>query len=134
MNWTKCENTLTHWRVRMCVYACAVLVYPVPGFVFPRCLTVPHITTLLVRRIRLLTPPRSHHQGEFVACLLTLLRQMTDSHYQKLLESLTSKDDLRVRSPFDVTLIRASSKDFITSDGRAPVPQQGRMQPLVIAI
>nr|XP_023666077.1 dedicator of cytokinesis protein 4 isoform X2 [Paramormyrops kingsleyae] len=33
--------------------------------------------------------------GEFVACLLTLLRQMTDSHYQKLLESLTSKDDLR---------------------------------------
>ncbi|XP_048404368.1 dedicator of cytokinesis protein 4 isoform X10 [Stegostoma tigrinum] len=33
--------------------------------------------------------------GEFVACLLALLRQMTDKHYQQLLESFTSKDDLR---------------------------------------
>ncbi|KAJ8373733.1 hypothetical protein SKAU_G00043130 [Synaphobranchus kaupii] len=33
--------------------------------------------------------------GEFVACLLTLLRQMTDKHYQQLLESFSSMDDLR---------------------------------------
>ncbi|XP_069759916.1 dedicator of cytokinesis protein 4-like isoform X6 [Narcine bancroftii] len=33
--------------------------------------------------------------GEFVACLLALLRQMTDKHYQQLLEHITSKDDLR---------------------------------------
>ncbi|XP_038636091.1 dedicator of cytokinesis protein 4 isoform X1 [Scyliorhinus canicula] len=33
--------------------------------------------------------------GEFVACLLALLRQMTDKHYQQLLVSFTSKDDLR---------------------------------------
>ncbi|XP_078272813.1 dedicator of cytokinesis protein 4-like isoform X4 [Rhinoraja longicauda] len=33
--------------------------------------------------------------GEFVACLLALLRQMTDKHYQQLLEHFTSKDDLR---------------------------------------
>ncbi|XP_010894805.2 dedicator of cytokinesis protein 4b isoform X3 [Esox lucius] len=33
--------------------------------------------------------------GEFVACLLALLRQMTDKHYQQLLQAFTSKDDLR---------------------------------------
>uniref|UniRef100_A0A4W3JSE5 Dedicator of cytokinesis protein 4 n=1 Tax=Callorhinchus milii TaxID=7868 RepID=A0A4W3JSE5_CALMI len=33
--------------------------------------------------------------GEFVACLLALLRQMTDNHYQQLLESFTNKEDLR---------------------------------------
>ncbi|XP_036373486.1 dedicator of cytokinesis protein 4-like isoform X3 [Megalops cyprinoides] len=33
--------------------------------------------------------------GEFVACLLALLRQMTDKHYQQLLESFSNKDDLR---------------------------------------
>ncbi|XP_028810006.1 dedicator of cytokinesis protein 4b isoform X3 [Denticeps clupeoides] len=33
--------------------------------------------------------------GEFVACLLALLRQMSDKHYQKLLQCFTSKDDLR---------------------------------------
>ncbi|GCC38722.1 hypothetical protein chiPu_0017238 [Chiloscyllium punctatum] len=33
--------------------------------------------------------------GEFVACLLALLRQMTDKHYQQLLESFASKDGLR---------------------------------------
>uniref|UniRef100_A0A8C7JPM8 Dedicator of cytokinesis 4b n=1 Tax=Oncorhynchus kisutch TaxID=8019 RepID=A0A8C7JPM8_ONCKI len=34
-------------------------------------------------------------QGEFVACLLALLRQMSDKHYQQLLQAFTSKDDLR---------------------------------------
>ncbi|KAL7827969.1 hypothetical protein AOLI_G00311210 [Acnodon oligacanthus] len=33
--------------------------------------------------------------GEFVACLLALLKQMKDKHYQQLLQSFTSKDDLR---------------------------------------
>uniref|UniRef100_A0A7N6AJK2 Dedicator of cytokinesis protein 4 n=1 Tax=Anabas testudineus TaxID=64144 RepID=A0A7N6AJK2_ANATE len=33
--------------------------------------------------------------GEFVACLLALLRQMTDRHYQQLLQAFSSKDDLR---------------------------------------
>uniref|UniRef100_A0A8C8HDH2 Dedicator of cytokinesis 4b n=1 Tax=Oncorhynchus tshawytscha TaxID=74940 RepID=A0A8C8HDH2_ONCTS len=33
--------------------------------------------------------------GEFVACLLALLRQMSDKHYQQLLQTFTSKDDLR---------------------------------------
>lgn len=36
------------------------------------------------------------HQGEFVACLLALLRQMSDRHYQKLLQAFSSKDSLRV--------------------------------------
>ncbi|XP_073508062.1 dedicator of cytokinesis protein 4 isoform X5 [Phyllobates terribilis] len=33
--------------------------------------------------------------GEFVASLLSLLRQMTDRHYQQLLESFNTKDELR---------------------------------------
>ncbi|KAM9328557.1 dedicator of cytokinesis protein 4b isoform 4-T4 [Pholidichthys leucotaenia] len=33
--------------------------------------------------------------GEFVACLLALLRQMSDRHYQQLLQAYNSKDDLR---------------------------------------
>ncbi|XP_006859416.1 PREDICTED: dedicator of cytokinesis protein 4 [Chrysochloris asiatica] len=33
--------------------------------------------------------------GEFVACLLSLLRQMTDRHYQQLLDSFGTKEDLR---------------------------------------
>uniref|UniRef100_A0A803Y9E0 Dedicator of cytokinesis protein 4 n=1 Tax=Meleagris gallopavo TaxID=9103 RepID=A0A803Y9E0_MELGA len=33
--------------------------------------------------------------GEFVSCLLSLLRQMTDRHYQQLLDSFNTKDDLR---------------------------------------
>uniref|UniRef100_A0A4W3JSG5 Dedicator of cytokinesis protein 4 n=1 Tax=Callorhinchus milii TaxID=7868 RepID=A0A4W3JSG5_CALMI len=39
--------------------------------------------------------PFVYVQGEFVACLLALLRQMTDNHYQQLLESFTNKEDLR---------------------------------------
>ncbi|KAG9490200.1 hypothetical protein GDO78_005859 [Eleutherodactylus coqui] len=41
---------------------------------------------------------RLHFQdvtGEFVASLLSLLRQMTDRHYQQLLESFNTKDELR---------------------------------------
>ncbi|XP_054136744.1 dedicator of cytokinesis protein 4 isoform X2 [Melozone crissalis] len=33
--------------------------------------------------------------GEFVSCLLSLLRQMTDRHYQQLLDSFSTKEDLR---------------------------------------
>uniref|UniRef100_A0A8D0A605 Dedicator of cytokinesis protein 4 n=1 Tax=Sander lucioperca TaxID=283035 RepID=A0A8D0A605_SANLU len=33
--------------------------------------------------------------GEFVACLLALLRQMSDRHYQQLLQAFNSKDNLR---------------------------------------
>ncbi|KAB0405229.1 hypothetical protein E2I00_013051 [Balaenoptera physalus] len=34
--------------------------------------------------------------GEFVACLLSLLRQMTDRHYQQLLDSFNTKEELRI--------------------------------------
>ncbi|ELK12672.1 Dedicator of cytokinesis protein 4 [Pteropus alecto] len=33
--------------------------------------------------------------GEFVACLLSLLRQMTDRHYQQLLDSFNTKEELK---------------------------------------
>uniref|UniRef100_A0A8B9LN99 Dedicator of cytokinesis 4b n=1 Tax=Astyanax mexicanus TaxID=7994 RepID=A0A8B9LN99_ASTMX len=38
---------------------------------------------------------RREDTGEFVACLLALLKQMKDKHYQQLLQSFTSKDELR---------------------------------------
>lgn len=38
-------------------------------------------------------------QGEFVACLLALLRQMSDRHYQQLLQAFSSKENLRVSPP-----------------------------------
>uniref|UniRef100_A0A9J8B9D5 Dedicator of cytokinesis 4b n=1 Tax=Cyprinus carpio carpio TaxID=630221 RepID=A0A9J8B9D5_CYPCA len=37
----------------------------------------------------------SKQNGEFVSCLLALLRHMKDRHYQQLLQSFTSKDELR---------------------------------------
>lgn len=43
------------------------------------------------------TFPDLSSQGEFVACLLALLRQMSDGHYQKLLQAF-SRDNLRVRA------------------------------------
>uniref|UniRef100_A0A8B9LIR9 Dedicator of cytokinesis 4b n=1 Tax=Astyanax mexicanus TaxID=7994 RepID=A0A8B9LIR9_ASTMX len=45
--------------------------------------------------------------GEFVACLLALLKQMKDKHYQQLLQSFTSKDELRckVRTVFSSIFI-----------------------------
>ncbi|XP_060100877.1 dedicator of cytokinesis protein 4 isoform X7 [Heteronotia binoei] len=33
--------------------------------------------------------------GEFVSCLLSLLRQMTDRHYQQLLDKIKTRDELR---------------------------------------
>uniref|UniRef100_A0A670JAL4 Dedicator of cytokinesis 4 n=1 Tax=Podarcis muralis TaxID=64176 RepID=A0A670JAL4_PODMU len=36
--------------------------------------------------------------GEFVSCLLSLLRQMTDRHYQQLLDRFKTRDELRVSS------------------------------------
>lgn len=35
-------------------------------------------------------------QGEYVSCLLSLLRQMCDTHYQHLLDNFQSKDELKV--------------------------------------
>lgn len=37
-------------------------------------------------------------QGEFVACLLTLLRQLKDKEYQQLLSRFPTKDELTVKS------------------------------------
>uniref|UniRef100_A0A671TBA0 Dedicator of cytokinesis protein 4-like n=1 Tax=Sinocyclocheilus anshuiensis TaxID=1608454 RepID=A0A671TBA0_9TELE len=39
--------------------------------------------------------PTLRPQGEFVSCLLALLRHMKDRHYQQLLQRFTSKDELR---------------------------------------
>lgn len=36
-------------------------------------------------------------QGEYVSCLLSLLRQMSDTHFQHLLDNFQSKDELKVQ-------------------------------------
>uniref|UniRef100_A0A8C1P4U0 Dedicator of cytokinesis 4b n=1 Tax=Cyprinus carpio TaxID=7962 RepID=A0A8C1P4U0_CYPCA len=41
------------------------------------------------------TVRKPNKKGEFVSCLLALLRHMKDRHYQQLLQSFTSKDELR---------------------------------------
>lgn len=38
-------------------------------------------------------------QGEFVACVLALLRQLKDKEYQQLLSRFPTKDELTVKSP-----------------------------------
>uniref|UniRef100_A0A3B4GTI0 Dedicator of cytokinesis protein 3-like n=1 Tax=Pundamilia nyererei TaxID=303518 RepID=A0A3B4GTI0_9CICH len=38
--------------------------------------------------------------GEYVSCLLSLLRQMTDIHFQHLMENFQSKDELKIFSCF----------------------------------
>uniref|UniRef100_A0A4W3GX96 Dedicator of cytokinesis 3 n=1 Tax=Callorhinchus milii TaxID=7868 RepID=A0A4W3GX96_CALMI len=40
--------------------------------------------------------------GEYVTCLLSLLRQMSDNHYQQLLDNFQSKEELKVN---DLTLM-----------------------------
>jgi len=47
-------------------------------------------------------------QGEFVSCLLSLLRQMTDRHYQQLLDSFNTKEDLRVSNRIVYPLVQVS--------------------------
>uniref|UniRef100_A0A671RL40 Dedicator of cytokinesis 3 n=1 Tax=Sinocyclocheilus anshuiensis TaxID=1608454 RepID=A0A671RL40_9TELE len=42
------------------------------------------------------TCPLSDWQGEYVSCLLSLLRQMSDIHFQHLLDNFQSKEELKV--------------------------------------
>uniref|UniRef100_A0A8C2NH98 Dedicator of cytokinesis 4 n=1 Tax=Capra hircus TaxID=9925 RepID=A0A8C2NH98_CAPHI len=55
--------------------------------------------------------------GEFVACLLSLLRQMTDRHYQQLLDSFNTKEELRVSDiipcSLDWTVMRLVANNVI---------------------
>uniref|UniRef100_A0A6I8PCA1 Dedicator of cytokinesis protein 4 n=1 Tax=Ornithorhynchus anatinus TaxID=9258 RepID=A0A6I8PCA1_ORNAN len=52
---------------------------------------------ILLRTILEITSrPQPAGTGEFVACLLSLLRQMTDRHYQQLLDGFSTKEELRV--------------------------------------
>lgn len=42
-------------------------------------------------------------QGEFVACLLSLLQLMTDVHFQRLMDACQSQDELKVGQPGDAS-------------------------------
>uniref|UniRef100_A0A8D2ZVG5 Dedicator of cytokinesis 3 n=1 Tax=Scophthalmus maximus TaxID=52904 RepID=A0A8D2ZVG5_SCOMX len=46
--------------------------------------------------LRVISSPRSPiWQGEYVSCLLSLLRQMTDIHFQHLMDNFQSKEELK---------------------------------------
>ncbi len=66
-------------------------------------------------------------QGEFVACLLTLLRQLKDKEYQQLLSRFPTKDELTVQSfdkPYQSAL-RLFNQLFNNSDCCSRTLQSG---------
>uniref|UniRef100_G1PM09 Dedicator of cytokinesis protein 4 n=1 Tax=Myotis lucifugus TaxID=59463 RepID=G1PM09_MYOLU len=75
---------------------------------------------------------QSKSLGEFVACLLSLLRQMTDRHYQQLLDSFSTKEELR-----DFSGRTLSAKKFCDLPGQAGTffalswTQRGRIRRLM---
>lgn len=48
-------------------------------------------------------PLVSYWQGEYVSCLLSLLRQMTDIHFQHLMENFQSKEELKVQETHETS-------------------------------
>lgn len=56
-----------------------------------------------------------------MSCLLSLLRQMTDRHYQQLLDRFKTRDELRVSTLASVSILcfrhSLSVHDFYLNDG-----------------
>uniref|UniRef100_A0A1A8QJ54 Dedicator of cytokinesis 3 n=2 Tax=Nothobranchius TaxID=28779 RepID=A0A1A8QJ54_9TELE len=53
------------------------------------------LEVLLQTLLSIMSKSQSQEAGEYVACLLSLLRQMTDIHFQRLMENFQSKDELK---------------------------------------
>lgn len=63
----------------------------------PSLYTLPWVLYLWNFRLSELNNFLSCQQGEYVSCLLSLLRQMSDTHFQHLLDNFQSKDELKVQ-------------------------------------
>uniref|UniRef100_A0AAQ5X5C8 Dedicator of cytokinesis 3 n=1 Tax=Amphiprion ocellaris TaxID=80972 RepID=A0AAQ5X5C8_AMPOC len=65
----------------------------------PQCTRVPFLCSLSASCLHLIgshdCPGLPHWQGEYVSCLLSLLRQMTDIHFQHLMDNFQSKEELK---------------------------------------
>ncbi|ETE70379.1 Dedicator of cytokinesis protein 3, partial [Ophiophagus hannah] len=53
------------------------------------------LDVLLQTLLTIMSKSQSQEAGEYVSCLLSLLRQMSDTHFQHLLENFQSKDELK---------------------------------------
>ncbi|XP_070405641.1 dedicator of cytokinesis protein 3 isoform X4 [Nothobranchius furzeri] len=53
------------------------------------------LEVLLQTLLSIMSKSQSQEAGEYVSCLLSLLRQMTDIHFQRLMENFQSKDELK---------------------------------------
>ncbi|ELK25060.1 Dedicator of cytokinesis protein 3 [Myotis davidii] len=56
------------------------------------------LDVLLQTLLTIMSKSHAQEAGEYVSCLLSLLRQMCDTHYQHLLDNFQSKDELKVGS------------------------------------
>ncbi|KAK7811375.1 hypothetical protein U0070_002308 [Myodes glareolus] len=54
------------------------------------------LDVLLQTLLTIMSKSHAQEAGEYVSCLLSLLRQMCDTHYQHLLDNFQSKDELKV--------------------------------------
>ncbi|EPQ17482.1 Dedicator of cytokinesis protein 3 [Myotis brandtii] len=53
------------------------------------------LDVLLQTLLTIMSKSHAQEAGEYVSCLLSLLRQMCDTHYQHLLDNFQSKDELK---------------------------------------
>ncbi|XP_068171002.1 dedicator of cytokinesis protein 3 isoform X4 [Antennarius striatus] len=53
------------------------------------------LDVLLQTLLSIMSKSQSQEAGEYVSCLLSLLRQMTDVHFQHLMENFQSKEELK---------------------------------------
>ncbi|XP_037304280.2 dedicator of cytokinesis protein 3 isoform X6 [Pungitius pungitius] len=53
------------------------------------------LDVLLQTLLSIMSKSQSQEAGEYVSCLLSLLRQMTDIHFQHLMENFQSKEELK---------------------------------------
>ncbi|KAK2861517.1 hypothetical protein Q5P01_001050 [Channa striata] len=53
------------------------------------------LDVLLQTLLSIMSKSQSQEAGEYVSCLLSLLRQMTDIHFQHLMENFQSKDEVK---------------------------------------
>ncbi|GAB1294636.1 Dedicator of cytokinesis protein 3 [Apodemus speciosus] len=56
------------------------------------------LDVLLQTLLTIMSKSHAQEAGEYVSCLLSLLRQMCDTHYQHLLDNFQSKDELKMVS------------------------------------
>lgn len=100
-----CGKTLFYWHRHYCT-STVLYIQTVQMFfssihpsihVVHTLLLLSYTSTHLIGPVRLTAVPvLFRSQGEYVSCLLSLLRQMTDIHFQHLLDNFQSKEELKV--------------------------------------